>query len=123
MVKGLIRTDPAAGWLWMLCFAGIVGIPPFPIFLSEFLIAKAMIDTGMVIQLVLLLLLLTIIMAGIGKIVLRMSFGERQHDMADYHQDILAYLPQFAFLALLLAMGLSLPNALYTLIQKAAAML
>jgi len=122
-VKGLLKTDPAAGWLWLLCFAGIVGIPPFPIFLSEFLIVKGMIDSGMIIQMVIFLLLLTIIMAGIGRVVLRMSFGEQQPGTDGHREGILAYVPQFVFIALLLALGFSIPNAIYTLILKAAAVL
>jgi hydrogenase-4 component F len=122
-VKGLLRIAPATGWLWLLCFAGIVGIPPFPIFLSEFLIAKSMIDTGMIVQLILFLLLLTVNMAGIGKTVLRMSFGEKQQGIDDHRERALTYLPQFAFIALLLMIGISIPNVIYTIFQKAAAML
>ncbi|HOD13198.1 MAG TPA: proton-conducting transporter membrane subunit [Spirochaetota bacterium] len=122
-VRGLLKTDPLTGWLWMLCFAGIVGIPPFPIFLSEFLVAKTMIDIGMIAQLVLFLLLLTINMAGIGKAVLRMSFGEGDTNMASHRTGILSYLPQMAFIALLLAMGVTLPPFVQTLFQKAAALL
>ena len=122
-VTGLLRTDPAAGWLWLLCFAGIVGIPPFPIFLSEFLIAKSMIQSGMIVPLILFLLLLTVNMAGIGKTVLRMSFGERQPGIDEHGQGILSYLPQYVFIALLLAIGISIPGTVYAIFQKAAAML
>lgn len=122
-VRGLLKADPASGWLWMLCFAGIVGIPPFPIFLSEFLIAKTMVGLGMIAQLALFLLLLTINMAGIGKAVLRMSFGEVTTGLEERRDGILSYLPQFAFIALLLTMGVSLPPFVMTLFQKAAALL
>jgi hydrogenase-4 component F len=121
-VRGLLKIDPATGWLWMLCFAGIVGIPPFPIFLSEFLAAKSMIDSGMIIQLVLFLLLLTINMYGIGKAVLRMSFGDSA-EVASHREGIFSYLPQFAFIALLLCMGVSLPPFVQEIIRKAVAML
>jgi hydrogenase-4 component F len=122
-VRGLLKADPVSGWLWMLCFAGIVGIPPFPIFLSEFLVAKSMIDIGMIAQLVLFLLLLTINMAGIGKAVLRMSFGEGDTNMAAHRTGILTYLPQMAFIVLLLAMGVTLPPFVQEIFQKAAALL
>lgn len=122
-VRGLLKTDPATGWLWMLSFAGIVGIPPFPIFLSEFLVAKSMIDIGMILHVVLFLLLLTINMAGIGKAVLRMSFGEIKDGAETHRGGVLTYLPQFAFLAILLSMGVSLPPFVQELLQKAAALL
>ncbi|HOW81765.1 MAG TPA: proton-conducting transporter membrane subunit [Spirochaetota bacterium] len=122
-VRGLLRSDPATGWLWMLCFAGIVGIPPFPIFLSEFLAAKSMIDTGMIAQLILFLLLLTINMAGIGKAVLRMSFGAAVEAAGEPRGGLFSYLPQWVFIALLLVMGVSLPGFVEELLHKAAAML
>ncbi|MCU0848852.1 MAG: hypothetical protein MUD12_13285 [Spirochaetes bacterium] len=122
-VRGLLKADPTTGWLWMICFAGIVGIPPFPIFLSEFLVARTMIGAGMIVPLVLFLFLLTINMAGIGKAVLRMSFGERVEDADTHRAGVLSYLPQFAFIALLLAMGVTLPQFVQTIIQKAAALL
>ncbi|TFH38954.1 MAG: NADH dehydrogenase FAD-containing subunit, partial [Chrysiogenales bacterium] len=122
-VRGLLKTDPATGWLWMLCFAGIVGIPPFPIFLSEFLVAKTMVDLGMFIQLALFFLLLTINMAGIGKAVLRMSFGESGESVETHREGILSYIPQFAFIAFLLVMGVTLPSFVQALFQKAAALL
>jgi hydrogenase-4 component F len=122
-VRGLLKADPVTGWLWMLCFAGIVGIPPFPIFLSEFLVAKTMIGAGMVAPLVLFLLLLTINMAGIGKAVLRMSFGEGTTAATVHRFGILSYLPQLVFIALLLCMGVTLPPLVEELFKKAAALL
>lgn len=122
-VRGLLRAEPATGWLWMLCFAAIVGIPPFPIFLSEFLAAKSMFDAGMFLQMVLFLFLLTINMAGIGKTVLRMSFGAPHDDKGAGHTGVLSYLPQFAFLAVLVVMGVSLPPFVQSLIRNAAALI
>ncbi len=122
-VRGLLRSEPATGWLWMLCFAGIVGIPPFPIFLSEFLAAKSMFDAGMFVQMILFLLLLTINMAGIGKAVLRMSFGAAGGEPREDRAGVFSYLPQFAFIVMLLAMGVSLPSFIQMLLQKAAALL
>lgn len=122
-VRGMLRAEPMTGWLWMLCFAGIVGIPPFPIFLSEFLAVKSMLDAGMIAHMVLFLFLLTVNMAGIGKAILRMSFGTVQDGPDTHSAGVLSYLPQFIFLALLIIMGVSLPPFMQSLFQKAAALL
>ncbi len=122
-VQGLIKTYPATGWLWLLCFAAIVGIPPFPIFISEFLVAKTMIDGGRIILLVVFLLLLTINMAGIGKAVLRMSFGKSNPEAAVHHEGIMTYLPQVAFIIILLVFGVTMPQVIQEIFQKAAALL
>jgi hydrogenase-4 component F len=122
-VRGLLKTYPATGWVWLLCFAAIVGIPPFPIFLSEFLVAKTMIDGGRIVLLIVFLLLLTINMAGIGKAVLRMSFGKSDPESVAHHEGILSYLPQVVFIVLLLVFGVSMPQIIQELFQKAAALL
>jgi len=62
-------------------------------------------------------------MAGIGKAVLKMSFGEAPAGTDTHRDGILSYVPQYVFIAILLTMGVSLPPFMLELIQKAAALL
>jgi len=119
-VRGLLKNDKITGWLWILCFAGIVGLPPFPIFLSEFLIIKTMFANGQIAIAVLFVLLLTIIMAGIGKAVLRMSFGNETLLNNPKSYSFLVYLPQIAFMVILVVIGISMPVFVYNIIRNAA---
>lgn len=43
-IRGVARTLPISGALWMIGFLAIVGSPPFGTFFSEFVILKSAID-------------------------------------------------------------------------------
>jgi hydrogenase-4 component F len=128
-VRGLLNTDKMTGWLWILFFIAIAGMPPFPLFLSEFFIAKSLLSNGSIFYTVLFFLLLTIILAAMGRSVLRMSFGEslstgsisptsERHGVV--HPSIPEYLPQLIFLLMLIIMS-ALPGGFLTLLENAAA--
>ncbi len=122
-VRGLLKGDAATGWLWMFTFAAIIGLPPFPIFISEFLIIKAMFTKGMYGTALLFFILLTIIMAGMAKHVLRMCFGEDSAAPEKGKAEILEWLPQLIFMLLLLTAGLCLPDAVRAAFEAAASVL
>jgi hydrogenase-4 component F len=75
-ISGIIKFDKQTGWIWVLCFIGIAGLPPSPLFISEFIIVKTLIMQKQFIILFAFLFLLTIIVYGIGKSVIYMSFGQ-----------------------------------------------
>ena len=75
-ISGILKQDKPTGWLWIACFVGIAGIPPSPLFLSEFLLLKAMIERDQIPLAIIFAILLTIIIFGIGKSVIKMSFGD-----------------------------------------------
>ncbi len=122
-VRGLLKNDRGTGWLWIFSFIAIIGLPPFPMFLSEFLIAKAMFQNGQAALAVLFFLLLTIIMAGMARNVLRMSFGDAPLHRDAYSYGAVSYIPQMAFMAMLLAIGVSIPGFIQRLIETATAYL
>ena len=76
LVSGLLKGDELTGWIWIFSLIAIMGIPPFPLFLSEFFIIKALFQNGQYPLAVLFFLLLTIILAAMAKNMLKMSFGE-----------------------------------------------
>ena len=122
-VSGLLRKDNISGWLWLLCFAAISGLPPFPMFISEFIVVRAFVAEGSPFYAALFLLLLTVVIAGMGRSVFRMSFGAGDDGIAAGRPDVLTYLPQIIFMAMLLYMGISMPRFVSGMIRAAAAML
>lgn len=74
-VCGLLMKHTPSGWIWLIAFAMIIGIPPSPLFISEFMIAAALLKSGSYIQLCLLFGMLIIIAYGIGKISFKMCLG------------------------------------------------
>ncbi len=122
-VSGLLKGDSATGWIWIFSLIAIVGLPPFPIFISEFYIIKAFFQNGQYWLAVLFFILLTVIMAAILKNMLKMSFGEDNAAEGAKSSGIIACVPQVVFLALLLIGGVALPDIVHSIIQKAAEIL
>jgi hydrogenase-4 component F len=119
-VSGLLKGDSATGWIWIFSLIAIIGLPPFPIFISEFYIIKAFFLNGQYPLAVLFFLLLTVIMAAMLKNMLRMSFGEDNAAEGTKASGIIACAPQIIFIILLLIGGVALPDIVYSIIQKAA---
>jgi hydrogenase-4 component F len=122
-VRGLLTGDPATGWIWIFSIIAIIGLPPFPIFISEFYIIKAFFQNGQYWLAALFFILLTVILAAIARNMLKMSFGEDNAAPGAKSSGIIACAPQIVFLVLLLICGLALPDIVHSIIQKAAEML
>lgn len=73
--RGLITTDPAIGWTWLILFLGLSGIPPFPVFFGKFWILTGLADSGMTLQAVAMMVMMAAITAGMAGAVIRMCHG------------------------------------------------
>lgn len=100
LVSGMFRADSKTAWLWMLSFLMVVGIPPSPIFIAEFLLVKEMILQGLWLPVSLLLLLLTVVIYGMGASVFKMCFGKMPEGITSGGLSWSRYLPQWVFLLL-----------------------
>ena len=128
-VSGILKIDKATGWLWILCFIGIVGLPPSPLFISEFLLIKALIIKNHFVIAGIILILLTVILFGIAKIVINMSFGDVKIKNAENPENtefcdktkmhFSLYCPQLTMIIIALVLGIYIPPFLNTLIKNA----
>ena len=118
-ITGILKTDRYTGFFRKFSFFAIIGLPPFPIFISEFLILKEMIFTKNIILFIIFVILLTIIIFGLGKSVLKMVFGEKNEHIEKYKNSFWVYLPQTLFLIILVIIGLYIPNFLHKMIENA----
>jgi len=115
-IRGLITLNPTIGWGLMLGTLAILGLPPFGVFASEFLI----LTTAMRQQpwaTPILLLALGVAFAAIFGRVQSMVFGETTARRLP-HQP--ALLPVFAHLLLVLSLGLYIPPYLADWYRAAA---
>lgn len=119
-VRGLLRREPRTGWLWIVSFLAVAGFPPFPTFLSKFLLIRAFFEAGLGWMAAPLLLLVAVIVFGMGGAVFRMSFGDPPGQAPDGRPGAFALAPQILLLALLLSIGLSIPPVVQFLLQAAA---
>jgi hydrogenase-4 component F len=118
-IGGLTVTNPALGWGLMLGVVAIVGLPPFGIFMSEFLVVSSTFARAPWLTAILVLGLLI----ALGGLFLRVGgvvFGEVRGPSAPAEA---SYLPMFTHLALVLLAGVYLPPVLVAGFQNVARLL
>lgn len=99
---GLLGLHPASGWLWLIAFMFIIGMPPSPLFFSELFIAFGFIKAGYIPALIVYFILLSAIAYGLGRAALGIATGpatERKH------LPLSRILPQMALLAFAIAVS------------------
>ena len=118
-IRGLITTNPTIGWGLMLGTLAILGMPPFGVFASEFLI----LTTAMQQQpwaTPILLLALGVAFAAIFGRVQQMVFGETTLKRLPHSP---ALLPVFTHLAIVLVLGIFIPPYLADWYRQAAGLI
>jgi len=121
-VSGALRRVPVSGALFLAGFFAITGSPPFGVFLSEFIILRAAIDSDQFLIAGLFLAMLFVVFVGMGATVLSVVQGEPPKDLRPnaYHDSFLMVGPAIACLALVLLLGLYIPPPINGLLQDAA---
>jgi hydrogenase-4 component F len=118
-IRGLVRVNPTVGWGLMLGSLAILGMPPFGVFASEFLIlTTAMREQPWATPI--LLAALGVAFASVFSRVLPMVFGETSLKPLA-HQP--ALVPVFVHLSLALMLGLYIPPYLNDWYRQAARMI
>ncbi len=118
-IRGLVRVNPTVGWGLMLGSLAILGMPPFGVFASEFLIlTTAMREHAWATPI--LLLALGVAFAAIFSRVQAMVFGDSTVQPLAHPP---ALLPVFVHLGLGLMLGLYIPPYLDSWYRQAALML
>jgi hydrogenase-4 component F len=118
-IRGLTETHPVLGWGLLLGVLAIAGLPPFGIFMSEFLI----VSSAFAVQPVLAILVVFGLLVAFGALLLQVTgiaFGEPTGNNAPSKA---SYLPLYTHLALVLGAGLFLPAPLVGWFQHIAGIL
>ncbi|MBE7706133.1 MAG: hypothetical protein E7Z91_02670 [Cyanobacteria bacterium SIG30] len=122
-VKGLNIADSKTAWLWIVSFLGICAFPTSLLFISEFLIIKTMFLNKQYIICALFVILLTIILWGMGRVVISMSFGKLSDEKNALIKNTkkklcwVMYLPQIIMLILVFVLGVYIPPFLNDIIK------
>jgi hydrogenase-4 component F len=117
-IRGLTESHPVLGWGLVLGVIAIAGMPPFGIFMSEFLI----ITSTFARQPLLAIALVIGLLLGIGALIPRvqgLAFGNPTDSPGTVQA---SYVPFFIHLALVLVAGLYLPDALVSWFRTVAAL-
>jgi len=97
----------------------LIGVAPFSIFISEFLLVKAAIDRGAIIALMIFLLASGVVFVAALEHVIPMAWGEKKA-LAGKHCSLSAVTVVMLLVALLLFFGLSLPAPIQNFLTRAA---
>ncbi len=121
-VTGALRRTPVSGWLFLLGFLAITGMPPFAPFLSEFSIASGALGTGHLASGAAFLVLLGGIFLAMSETVVKVVFGtpSTQRVRTPYKDAPATTAPLIAALALALVLGIWLPRPLQAMLDHAS---
>jgi hydrogenase-4 component F len=117
-IRGLIRTQPAIGWSFLLGTVAIAGFPPFGVFTSEFLLFSATIKSWPLLVIP-LLVGLAVAFAGLFRHLQPMVFGEPPEGQLPVKANML---PVVLHLLLVLWLGISIPDFLSRWLDQATIM-
>jgi hydrogenase-4 component F len=118
-IRGLTSSQPLLGWALVIGVVAIAGLPPFGVFMSEFLVLTSTFGR----EPVLALLVLFGLLVGFGALIQHLqhlAFGPGE---GGEKASSLALLPLFVHLGLVLAAGIYLPGPLVTWFQNVARLL
>jgi len=118
-IRGLIYHHPGIGWGLLIGTAAIAGFPPFGVFMSEFLLFTATLESYPWLAVPLLLGLL-IAMGGLFRFVQPMVYGATADHAKDVHVNMM---PVYIHFGLALILGLSIPVFLSQWYHQAAALI
>lgn len=121
-VRGAMRRLPLSGTLFLLGFFAVTGSPPFGPFVSEFTILNGAFSEGRFFAAAAFLLLLLIVFIGMGRTVLTVVQGRPLPHTArtGYRDGVLTGLPVLTSLAIVLMLGVHIPEPLRAMLQDAA---
>jgi hydrogenase-4 component F len=118
-VAGLRSVDRPSGALWGIGFAALAGLPPFPIFISEFLIAREMVTQGRFGLLAAFLILVTLVLYGMARAAFKMYLGTAPATAKREPPRLIEWLPQATLLTILCILGVAMPDAIRQIITAA----
>jgi hydrogenase-4 component F len=122
-VRGLLRVMPWTGALFAVGVLSLVGLPPFGLFVSEFLLIRAAIAGDRLWLAAAILLLLLIAFVSLVGHLNRMLYGEAPAGIAIGEQRTWPLAALAASAAVLVVLGVALPAPVATLVQRCAELL
>lgn len=120
VVKGMLKVMPLSALLLAGGALALGGMPPFNVFLSEFMTVTAGLAKGHIVLAVVLLLLLTIVLGGLVRMVAKVLFAAPQAQVSRGELGILTTAPMVLLLLMMLVMGIHIPQPVTVLLERAA---
>ncbi|MCQ2084928.1 MAG: hydrogenase 4 subunit F [archaeon] len=109
VVRGLATKLPFTATMLSIGTLAIVGMPPFAVFMGEFSLFMAMIDSGMWWLAGIAVVLIIIIFSGFARHIYPMLTGETDKEV-HYSKDVTRYIPFVVLAGAILVFGLYMPE-------------
>ncbi|MDR1311507.1 MAG: hydrogenase 4 subunit F [Burkholderiaceae bacterium] len=119
-VKGVMSVMPASGVFFGISVLALAGLPPFNVFVSEFLVLSSGINAGKPWLSIVVMLLLATVFAGIVRMVTNVLLGEAPQTLQKKESGLIKLAPMAAFVIVILWMGIRVPQPVVTLVRNAA---
>lgn len=119
-LRGVLHTLPLPGVGFCVAALAITGVPPFNIFLSEFMTVTAGLARNHLLIIVLLLLLLTLVLAGLVRMAARVLMAKPPQAVNRGDLGWLTTSPMVILLVMMLAMGTHIPQPVIRILAGAS---
>ncbi len=120
VVRGMLKLMPFSAVLLAAGALALGGMPPFNVFLSEFMVVTAGLAAGHIWLTIGLLLLLTVVLGGLVRMIACLLFGSAPEATSRGELGLLTTLPMAILLVLMLVMGTHIPQPVSRLLEHAA---
>ena len=118
-IKGIVTSMPITGIMFLIGGLAIVGLPPFNIFLSKFMILSSGFSSNNMVASTVLIILLAIIFIGFIKNLVTMSFGKPKTQINSGELDNLSIVSMGMLVFFVIMLGIYIPEPLNILINDA----
>ena len=114
-VKNVLNIIPKTGWLFLLAYFAISGIPPFGMFFSEIKIYEGILFSDKPFVLVFVLFFLLFIFINMGKVIFRMLYlkDDNDTDLVNPEKFNIMHLVTIILMVLLIAIAVMTPDIIY----------
>ena len=119
-MKGMLRISPVWGTGIFIGVLALIGISPFSLFISEFLILKAALDGGSIFVMVIFLVGIAVVFIGALRHIIPIAWATPDESISPVRANLIEFFLVFAPLAVLLVLGLWMPKLLFTTLNSAA---
>lgn len=119
-IKSIIRVAPLTAVMLAGGALALAGMPPFNVFISEFMVVAAAIKAGHITLVIVLLLLLTLVLAGLVRMIASTVLGTPPTAVSKGELGILTTAPMAILLLLMLLLGVHIPTPVTRLLTDAA---
>ncbi|QMV15648.1 hydrogenase 4 subunit F [Vibrio spartinae] len=119
IIKGVVRIAPWTGILFGAGALALGGVPPFNLFVSEFLIICSGLYAQHPVLIIILLLLLTLVLAGFARMVAGCVMGAAPEHVEKGEVNYLTVCPLVVLIVLMVVMGTHIPNTILHGVEQA----